>query len=54
MSMKTRCPACGATASIDTLISHDEARVLVVALTGISDDTARAALRYLGLFRPAH
>ena len=52
--MKTRCPACGATASIDTLISHDEARVLVVALTGISDDTARAALRYLGLFRPAH
>ena len=54
MSMKTRCPACGATASIDTLISHDEARVLGVALTGISDDTARAALRYLGLFRPAH
>lgn len=51
--MKTRCPACGATASIEVLIAHDDARTLVVALAAISDDLTRAALRYLSLFRPA-
>ena len=34
------------------LITHDEARNLMVALAGISDELAKAALRYLGLFRP--
>ena len=51
--MKVKCPACGASASLEVLIAHDDARSLIVALTGISDDTAKAALRYLGLFRPA-
>lgn len=50
--MKTRCPCCGATASLEVLITHDEARNLMVALAGISDELAKAALRYLGLFRP--
>lgn len=50
--MKTRCPCCGATASLEVLITHDEARSLMVALAGISDELAKAALRYLGLFRP--
>ena len=51
--MKVKCPACGATASIEVLIAHDDARTLVVALATISDDLTRAALRYLSLFRPA-
>ena len=50
--MKTRCPCCGANASLEVLITHDEARSLMVALAGISDELAKAALRYLGLFRP--
>ena len=50
--MKTRCPCCGVTASLEVLITHDEARNLMVALAGISDELAKAALRYLGLFRP--
>lgn len=50
--MKTRCPCCGASASLEVLITHDEARSLMVALAGISDELAKAALRYLGLFRP--
>ena len=50
--MKTRCPCCGVTASLEVLITHDEARSLMVALAGISDELAKAALRYLGLFRP--
>ena len=49
--MKTRCPCCGASASLEVLITHDEARSLMVALAGISDELAKAALRYLGLFR---
>ncbi len=51
--MKTRCPCCGASASLEVLITHDEARSLMVALAGISDELAKAALRYLGLFRPS-
>lgn len=50
--MKTRCPCCGANASLEVLITHDEARSLMVALAGISDELAKAVLRYLGLFRP--
>ena len=50
--MKTRCPCCGASASLEVLITHDEARSLMGALAGISDELAKAALRYLGLFRP--
>ena len=50
--MKTRCPCCGASASLEVLITHDEARSLMVALAGISDELSKAALRYLGLFRP--
>lgn len=50
--MKTRCPCCGASACLEVLITHDEARSLMVALAGISNELAKAALRYLGLFRP--
>lgn len=50
--MKTRCPACGATASIELLITHDDARRLMVELAGIGGEMVKAALRYLTLFRP--
>ena len=39
--MKTRCPCCGASASLEVLITHDEARSLMVALAGISDELAK-------------
>lgn len=51
--MRIRCPACGATMSLDVLIAHDDARALIVGLTALSDDLAKSALRYLTLFRPA-
>ena len=34
--MKTRCPCCGATASLEVLITHDEARSLMVAISACS------------------
>lgn len=50
--MKVRCPACGATSSLDVLIAHDEARSALVELSGISDELVRCCLKYLTLFRP--
>lgn len=51
--MKVRCPACGASMSLDVLIAHDDARETLIALTGISDDLVKAMLKYLTLFRPS-
>ena len=51
--MKVRCPACGASMSLDVLIAHDGARETLIALTGISDDLVKAVLKYLTLFRPS-
>lgn len=51
--MKVRCPACGATMSLDVLIAHDDARATLIVLTGISDDLVKAMLKYLTLFRPS-
>ena len=51
--MKVRCPACGASMSLDVLIAHDDARETLIALTGISDDLVKAVLKYLTLFRPS-
>ena len=50
--MKTACPACGASFSLDALVSHDGARALVAELAALSGPLAGAVLRYLGLFRP--
>lgn len=50
--MKIRCPACGSSISLDSLIGHDDARELIIELFKISDDLTRSALRYLALFRP--
>lgn len=50
--MKTRCPACGAVASLDVLIEHDAARDAVRQAFALSDPLGKALVRYLGLFRP--
>jgi hypothetical protein len=51
--MKTRCPNCGATLSLDALIAHDDARAALRLLVQLGGDLAALTLRYLGLFRPA-
>lgn len=51
--MKTRCPACGAVASLDALINHDAARDVVRQVFALSDPLGKALIAYLGLFRPA-
>lgn len=50
--MKTRCPCCGATQSLDALIGHDAARQALQAAFKISDPFGSALVRYLALFRP--
>lgn len=49
--MKTRCPSCGATSSLDVLVGHDGAREALVAAFKLSDRFGSAAVRYLALFR---
>lgn len=51
--MKTRCPNCGATLSLDALIAHDDARAALRLLVQLGGDLAALTIRYLGLFRPA-
>lgn len=51
--MKTACPACGASFSLDAVAGHDEMRALVAELAALSGPLGAALLRYLGLFRPA-
>ncbi|BCB28421.1 hypothetical protein SKTS_33070 [Sulfurimicrobium lacus] len=51
--MRTRCPACGATLSLDALIAHDGAREALVAVFKLSGPLGSAVVRYLALFRPA-
>ena len=50
--MKTRCPNCGATLSLDALIAHDDARAALRLLVQLGGDLATLTVRYLGLFRP--
>ena len=51
--MKTRCPACGAENSLDSLVANDDARQFLKMLVALDDGLVRLAVRYLGLFRPA-
>lgn len=53
--MKTRCPCCGTTLSLDALIAHDDAREALSAVfkLALGDEFSKSLLRYLGLFRPA-
>ncbi|WP_040660969.1 hypothetical protein [Neisseria shayeganii] len=51
--MKAKCLNCGASGSIELFIAHEDARALVAAVVAMSDELTAAALRYVGLFRPA-
>lgn len=50
--MKTRCPACGATSSLDVLLAHEDASRALAAVFKLSGTLGSAVVRYLGLFRP--
>lgn len=51
--MKTRCPNCGASQSLDALIANDEAREALAALVALGGELSKLTVRYCGLFRPA-
>ncbi|MCL2162339.1 MAG: hypothetical protein FWH56_10720 [Betaproteobacteria bacterium] len=50
--MKTRCPCCGATLSLDALVAHESARTALADCFRIGGEFGGAVCRYLGLFRP--
>ncbi len=50
--MRTRCPSCGATLSLDALIAHDAAREALAAAFKLSGPVGSAMVRYVALFRP--
>ena len=49
--MKTRCPACGATCSLDALLGHGDASQAFVASLNLTGDLAKPLVKYLALFR---
>jgi hypothetical protein len=52
--MKTRCPSCGATQSLDALVQFQAARQALAEAFTISENIGGALLRYLSLHRPAN
>ncbi|MEW9900999.1 hypothetical protein ABWL39_20460 [Chitinivorax sp. PXF-14] len=50
--MKTRCPCCGASASLDLLIANEATREALVAAFKLGGPVGSAVVRYLALFRP--
>ncbi len=50
--MRTRCPNCGTTLSLDALIAHDGAREALGVAFKLSGPLGNTLVRYLGLFRP--
>ncbi|OSI25090.1 hypothetical protein [Neisseria dumasiana] len=51
--MNTKCPNCGAVHSLDSLIGNDGAADLIKAVLEFDAAIGKAAVRYVGLFRPA-
>lgn len=51
--MRSRCPCCGATSSLDVLVAHEDARAALAAVFQLSQPLGSAMVRYLALFRPA-
>ena len=49
--MRTRCPSCGATLSLDALVAHDGAREALALAFKLSGALGAMVLRYLALFR---
>lgn len=50
--MKTRCPACGATSSLDALLGHSEASQAFVSSLSLLGDLKIPMVKYLAMFRP--
>lgn len=51
--MNIRCPNCGAENSLDSLIADSDAAELLLLVLELDKEIGKAAIRYLGLFRPA-
>ena len=49
--MKTRCPNCGATTSLDALLGHSDASQAFAAALNITGKLATPLVKYLGMFR---
>lgn len=50
--MRTRCPSCGATLSLDALVAHEGAREALAAAFKLSGTLGAALVRYVALHRP--
>lgn len=50
--MRTRCPNCGTTVSLDALVAHDAAREALAAAFRLSGPLGSMLVRYIALFRP--
>lgn len=51
--MNVKCPNCGAVHSLDALINDAEASAVLKAVLEMDVELGKAAIRYIGLFRPA-
>ena len=51
--MNVKCPNCGAVHSLDALINDSEASAVLKAVLEMDAELGKAAIRYIGLFRPA-
>lgn len=50
--MRTRCPCCGTTLSLDALVAHEGAREALQAVFKLGGALGSAMVRYIALFRP--
>lgn len=51
--MNIKCPNCGAVHSLDSLINDADASAVLRAVLEMDAEIGKAAIRYVGLFRPA-
>ena len=51
--MNIKCPNCGAVHSLDSLINDAEASAVLRTVLEMDAELGKAAIRYIGLFRPA-
>lgn len=51
--MNIKCPNCGAVHSLDSLINDAEASAVLRTVLEMDAEMGKAAIRYIGLFRPA-
>lgn len=51
--MNIKCPNCGAVHSLDSLINDTDASAVLKAVLDMDAELGKAAIRYIGLFRPA-